>query len=137
MNKTTDQSERPQEKEDDGHDSEASRPLLHGLDLLHGSGAARGDLSLERDTYPASLNSKACEIDKLKPALMAAGAFLLVLGATMIPAGAALVVTFGLAQNLSNTSLLTTIGVFLASVGAGLLAYGVGARAREGSPMPS
>jgi hypothetical protein len=68
---------------------------------------------------------------------MAAGAFLLVLGATMIPASAALVVTFGLPQNLNNTSLLTTVGVFLASVGAALLAFGVGARAREGSQMPS
>ena len=68
---------------------------------------------------------------------MAAGAFFLALGVTMIPAGAALVASFGLAQNSNNTSLLTTIGVVLAAVGAALLAYGVGARAREGSPMPS
>ena len=73
----------------------------------------------------------------MKAALMAAGAFLLALGVTFIPAGASLVVSFGLAQNSNNTSLLTTIGVVFASVGAGLLAYGVGAKPKEGNPMPS
>ena len=71
----------------------------------------------------------------MKPGLMAGGAFLLVLGGTMIPASAALVASFGLAQTSNNTSLLTTIGVVLAAVGAALLAYGVGARAGEGNPM--
>jgi len=85
----------------------------------------------------APLNSKAGEFYRLKPGLMAAGAFLLALGVTFIPAGASLVVSFGLAQNSNNTSLLTTIGVVLASVGAGLLAYGVGAKPKEGNPMPS
>ena len=73
----------------------------------------------------------------MKAALMAAGAFLLALGVTFIPAGASLVVSFGLAQNSNNTSLLTTIGVVLAAVGAGLLAYGVCAKPKEGNPMPS
>jgi len=123
-------------EEDDGHDSEASRPVLHGLPLLHASGAATGDKS-RRGDLSAPLNSKAEEFYKLKPGLMAAGAFLLALGVTLIPAGASLVVSFGLAQNFNNTSLLTTIGVVLAFVGAGLLPYGVGAKPKEGNPMPS
>jgi len=101
------------------------------------SGAAIGDLNLGGADLSAPLNSQAGEFDPLKPILMAAGAFLLVLGVTMITASTALVVSFGLAQNSSNTSLLTTIGVVLAAVGAAVLAYGVGARAGGGNPMPS
>src|SRR5713226_967712 len=75
------------------------------------------------------------EFDRLKPGLMAAGAFLLTLGVTTIPANAALVFSVLGNANSNAIALVTTIGVVLASVGAALLAYGIGAKANQGNPM--
>ncbi len=66
---------------------------------------------------------------------MAAGALLLTLGVTMIPANAALGSLVLGNANPNTVALVTTIGVALASVGAALLAYGIGAKAKQGNPM--
>jgi len=64
---------------------------------------------------------------------------LITLGVTMIAAIPELILFLGpnlsTSSNLSTASGLAIIGMVLASVGAGLLAYGIAAKPTEGNPM--